>query len=954
MLRAISVLVLFVLASPLRAQAPAAGSVHGEVRDQQGGVLPGAVVSATSTTVPGVHRATTDRAGTYRLVDLPPGDYDIVVELQGFTSVRRTSVSVRAGLSIPLDFEMKVGDVNETLEVRAETPLLETRNGTQAVTVSGELLRSVPLSERREWYGSLVVAPGVTTAEYAGTKLFYVRGADPTTTLVQIDGADVTAAARPGVTYLQLNTDAIDDIQIQTTGLNASAPLGTGGIVNIASASGTNQLKGAVAASLQPQRWNDSNQPGGTSTSVGQTQLDLSLGGPFLKDRLWGFLAYRRTDITTGISRTAAQLATVGALVPGYQPLDNTNEANFWFAKVTAQPSAAHQVVGFYQKDVNPVRNALPNGQYAYGEASGGMAASVRLSSVWSDRLTTRLAASYNEKRRKSLDAGIAGPNVRVYNGTFSSGGRLVGNGMLASLGAPVPSRLTQPNYKLTLSFDSTLYTQGRTGAHELQAGLFGQPRVQGNRITYINGGFIIEDQVLRRPGAYDSGTVPFHRQIVGATQLTTFEQRTRDYAAYVQDAWRPSSRLTLNAGVRIDSIVVEDQIYDITAQRSVEVGPRFGANYALTRDSRNVARGYWVRVHDQPGLVTSVGTPSLSQSDIYDLNLDGTFETEFVTPAATGGIANRIVDPDLHQPSVQEWGGGFSRQLGGGMTANLDFVHRRFLDRTTLVETNARYEGRVFTGYAAEAFNEMYTATNNRWNTPVYRSLEVSFTKRTSRIQALASYVRQWRHMDGTWQPGDPAALIQPDAFPNDKGIGTPTGTTSAAFDSNSLTGYNMTQPVTASAQWQDHVVRIGTTLSAPWGLLLSTNYTFQSGAWSGPIITRIAAPDPAFGPTTVRLSNGRVVSNPLATTLRFAYPTRGEGQLRTPKLHAWNVRAARRIDAGRVKLDAGIDVFNVTNHDTDLGFEFLSNQTFNPFFGRTTDRQLPRSAQLVLRASF
>src|SRR5260221_9029756 len=150
-----------------------------------------------------------------------------------------------------------------------------------------------------------------------------------------------------------------------------------------------------------------------------------------------------------------------------------------------------------------------------------------------------------------------------------------------------------------------------------------------------------------------------------------------------------------------------------------------------------------------------------------------------------------------------------------------------------------------------------------------------------------LASYVRQWRHIDGTWQPNDPAAFIQPGAFANDKGIGSSTGTASATTDANSLIGFHMTQPLTASAQWQDYVARAAAAVNAPWGLLLSTSYTFQSGTWSGPIVTRMAAADPAFGPPTVRLSNGRVVSNPLATVIRFPDPPRGEGQMRTPALH-------------------------------------------------------------------
>jgi hypothetical protein len=244
--------------------------------------------------------------------------------------------------------------------------------------------------------------------------------------------------------------------------------------------------------------------------------------------------------------------------------------------------------------------------------------------------------------------------------------------------------------------------------------------------------------------------------------------------------------------------------------------------------------------------------------------------------------------------------------------------------------------------------------ATNNRWNTPVYSSLELSLTKRTSRVQAIASYVRQWRHMAGTWQPHDPASFLQPDAFANDRTIGSSTGTASATSDANSLSGFHMTQSVTASAQWQDHVARTAATVIAPWALTLSANYTFQSGTWSGPIVSRIDAPDPAFGPPTVRLSNGRVVSNPLATIIRFAYATRGEGQLRTPAMHNLNLRAGRRFKARRLTFDASVDFFNVTNHGADLGFEFGANQTYNPLYGETIDRQAPRSAQLVLRIAF
>jgi hypothetical protein len=945
--------VTLLITSTLRAQTPGAGSVEGTARDEQGAAVPGVTVSASSDTAPGIHRTVTDRGGQYRLADLPPGEYAITAELTGFATFKRSSVMVRAGATLTIDVAMKVGGIGETVEVRMETPLLDTRTGSQSVNVSGGLLRGVPLSETREWYGALSIVPGVVTSQFAGTKLFYVQGSDPSMTLIRMDGADVTGASRPGVNYLQLNTDAIQDIQIETGGVSASEPLGSGGVINIATASGTNRPKGAATLFVQPRRWNDSNQPGGTSTSVDQTQLDASFGGPIRKDHVWGFGSYRHVDRNTGVSRSAAQLAAMNALVSGFQPIDNTNEASFWFGKLTAQ-AGAHQLTGFYQTDANPTLSIGATNQFPFQETLGGRAASARASSVWSNRATTSLSASYNDKRRETSDTGVAGPNVRIYQGTIASAGRLIGNGQVASLGNPILSHLTQPNQKVTLAFDATLFASQGSATHELKAGVFAERGVQGNHLVYSNGGFELEEDVLRQPGVLSSGFLPFHEIIVNGPELTTFRQNVRDVAGYVQDAWRPSARLTVNGGVRIDRIVVDDTVFGIRTQRSVEVGPRFGLNYTVTSDTRNVARAHWARVHDQPGLATTTGTPNLGQRDLYDLNLDGSFETVFVTPATAGTIANRTIDPNLHQPFVQEWGGGFSHQFAGSIAANVDVAHRRFVDRPTLVETNEQFDGQIFAGYKDQAFNDIFTATNNNWNTPVLTTLELSLTKSTARVQALASYVRQWRHIDGTWQPHDPAAFIQPDAFANNRGIGNSTGTATATFDANSLSGFQMTQAVTASAQWQDHVARAAIAAEALWRITLAANYTFQSGTWSGPIVTKVGAPDPAFGPATLTLSNGRVVSNPLATTIRFAFPTRGDGQLRTPDLHTLNLRVGRRFGLRRVTLDAGLDVFNVTNHGADLGFQFLANETFNPQYGTTIDRQLPRSAQLVVRASF
>ena len=96
--------------------------------------------------------------------------------------------------------------------------------------------------------------------------------------------------------------------------------------------------------------------------------------------------------------------------------------------------------------------------------------------------------------------------------------------------------------------------------------------------------------------------------------------------------------------------------------------------------------------------------------------------------------------------------------------------------------------------------------------------------SKRARQVQILGGYTRGFQHIDGTWQPNDPASFIQPDAFPNDRGIGSIRGN-----QTNSLSG----NADTRSSPWQKHNLRLGGTWFAPFGVLASVNYVYQSGPY-------------------------------------------------------------------------------------------------------------------------
>ena len=221
--------------------------------------------------------------------------------------------------------------------------------------MSGELLRSVPLTERREWYGALASRPASSRPEFAGSKLFYVRGVG--------SGVDARADGRRrrhrrGQARRQLPAaEHRRDRRHPDPDRRASAPsspLGSGGVINIATASGTNRSRARRRCSCSRAAGTTRNQPGGTSTAVDQTQIDLSLGGPVVKNRVWGFGSYpprRRHHRREPHRGAAGDPAGAGPRLRAGR--HHERGAASGSAKLTAQ-AGGHQLAGFYQTRRQP------------------------------------------------------------------------------------------------------------------------------------------------------------------------------------------------------------------------------------------------------------------------------------------------------------------------------------------------------------------------------------------------------------------------------------------------------------------------------------------------------------------------------------------------------------------------------------------------------------------------
>lgn len=224
------------------------GSVTGNVTDSTGGVLPGVTIAVTNTET-GVQQTTvTDTEGRYRVMYLNPGTYAITAELSGFKKFVAASTHVGIGDVVRIDAVLQAGGVEETVQVVAETPLLNTGSGISGTSIDSKQIAELPLGDGTA-YMLTRLAPGIMdtsdlhfsrpadNGNLAGIVANGVQGGNEFT----IDGAPNMSNGR-GVGFSP-PSDAISEFKVQTSAFDAQTGHTAGAVVNLALRSGTNSLR---------------------------------------------------------------------------------------------------------------------------------------------------------------------------------------------------------------------------------------------------------------------------------------------------------------------------------------------------------------------------------------------------------------------------------------------------------------------------------------------------------------------------------------------------------------------------------------------------------------------------------------------------------------------------------------------------------------------------------------
>jgi hypothetical protein len=937
------------------AQTSAYGSIYGQVTDSSGAPVVGAQITAHSPSVGGTFTAVSDNEGNYRLIELPPAiDYTVDTENQGFEKFERVGLVVEAGLHVTVDIALKVGAQTQSVVVSGDAPLIDAQSAEQAVNLSGALLRDLPITVRHDWSDSLQITPGIISAssDAEGGQTYFLRGSENENHAVLLDGMDIGSFEQnwPSNT-ISIPNEALGDIQTVTGANEASAPAAMGMVINLATPTGSDQYHGTLVWLFGPHGLDANNVTGGSSAASTTEQPDFSFGGPIKKQRAWLFVSGRYIDRDDGISQTPTQYNYLSTFVQGFKAFPNESRGFVYLGNVTWQLSPRHRLEGLVQHDsrLQDANYQWYAGDYAVNQYGGG-AYGVRLISEWTPRLTTRFLVSYNDKGLNPNAASIGGvgskPEIDVYDTDVLSGGTLVGQGASLATLNDLNSVTLNPASKTTISGDLIYYIPKGWGTHEIQTGFYLQPH-ETDKVTtlYANGGLLSqEDVVLNNPNDPADGYTPFHEESYSQASVVSEDITANDYAWYIQDRWRPFNRLTITAGLRPDWVSSYDEIFKVSTMHAWNYAPRVGGAFSLTRNQKNVIRASWSKITDitNAAYLGSAGTSTVTETNSYYEN--GAW-VPFVTPGSTELTPGKTFDPHRHQGYVREWLVGYRTQLPGEVVVDVSYIDREYRDRPSEYDTNQIYtttsSGTVWGGLVNPALNNTYYVTNDKWNWFVYNGIEATVSKQTRKLNIFSTYTYSPDHLAGTWQPDDPAAIIQPDAFANDAGLGSVRG-----YVTNDFTGD------TRNRMWQRNQSRTGITWQAPLKFKVATIFTAQSGTPGGPVIDTTPY-EGEYGPATMSI-DGRTVTNPLATADRFAYANRGIGQIYCPWLFQWDASLGREFPLGEHQsVEADLDVYNLLNAASAQQF-VNGNNISSSTFGSLQNIQVPRSAQISLRYKF
>ncbi|HEY3162464.1 MAG TPA: TonB-dependent receptor [Vicinamibacterales bacterium] len=692
-----ALLLAFVLALTGLAYAQGTtGTISGRIVDPQGLAVPGVTITVTG--AQGAKTAVTDGSGRFSVPFLTPGTYAIKAELQGFKSIEQKDIVVRLEQTVDLPLTMQVGGLTETVEVTGASPVVDTQTTTAGANLDSAMLSRLPVG--RSLAETLYVAPGVSSGGGTGTANPSIGGGSGLENQYVVDGVNISSTgfgslgsysrvAALGSLGNGVTFDFIKEVQVKTAGYEAEFGQSTGGVVNVVTKSGTNEVHGTLFGYSRPNqlesKYKQIHTANGWVNTTGTTLSDFGaeVGGPAVRNHLFFFGAIdpqwdkKWTSAPDNTSASGALLFPLRAM--GEVP----RERKFlsYSAKGTLEMNSNNRITASFFGDpgsgpVGPQRNNALLGQdtarFSSFDKFGGHNQVVKYDGVLTSAFL--LEASWARAKNSTIEV----PSVNSWNVIDT---RVTPQIRTGGIGFFENNEGENKQYQAKATFVR--------GGHQLKGGVALEDITFADIPNYTGPTFTLPNGVATKTGA--AVTIlpdPAFGSIWRATRANYVLGRSTEQTYlnfFAQDNWQIGDRLTFRPGVRYEQQEIVGTLKKFKWDKNW--APRIGVTYDPTGSSKSKVYANWGRFYakvpnDLAARALSADA-GISRADFFDANLtrpvpEGTLAAGQTRHFILAGQNASDFDPDAKSTYMDEFLVGTEYEALPGMNVGVRWVTRR------------------------------------------------------------------------------------------------------------------------------------------------------------------------------------------------------------------------------------------------------------------------------------
>jgi hypothetical protein len=718
-----SILILVLL---LGQSAANTGEIVGQILDPSGAAVAGADVTIRNKDTNITRNATTDAAGRYTASYLPLGRYEVTVRASGFETPAQETV-VTLGSSVPANFNLTVGGRTESVRVTDTVAGLESSVAAPKSILTDEQLRNLPTPGRRI-KNLFLLSPATQIEPECGG--FSISGQKGVYVNLTVDGGDYTSSHFCGHVEMSpsVTVEALQEFQVVRSTFSAEFGRSTGGAINLATKSGTNQFHGSAFYLFRDHALTHLDPFGRAQINLGN-QLGGSIGGPIKKDRTFFFSAVENQYNTKPVDVLYSQLDLLGLRnTSGAQALISTAPES----RLTAM-SQLQSVINRVDHQLNDKNTLVGRFDFTHDKITDVIGSFINTNGLGADSVTNRDAQNASPTSNRTNITGM------VQLTSIFSAGRVnelrfeaareyrpwdpgLGAEVTVRDGAPIQTIAIYGPQATGLSYGNVGYkfTDVRTqfvdnysiatGAHTMK---FGVDANLVNSDVVFNPGY---NGIYRFDSlaSYLSRSPAQYQQFAGTGAVNTHKDQI---ALYLQDEWRVAPGLTISPGFRYEmaflpqykTATIPQNRFPLATKISNDMemfGPRLGLAWDVFDDHRTMFRAAGGLFYAPPyislweeAIASNGGNPEISSSiTLNNAAIASTFQQfgmNLANPdlrhlpvftaaqlnqlsAPDSRIANGTVfgfDPNFRLPRSLQLRTALEQELGNGINASIDYT---------------------------------------------------------------------------------------------------------------------------------------------------------------------------------------------------------------------------------------------------------------------------------------